>query len=407
MLVYVINKHGAPLMPCKPRKARLLLKDGKAKVIKRTPFMIQLLYGSSGYKQPITLGVDPGYKSVGLSVVTDVDEANELFAAVVHLRTDVVELLSTRRQYRRGRRSRKTRYRAPRFNNRRRGKGWLAPSVQHRLDTHLRVVYRVHQLLPITSIVVEVAQFDIQKIKNPNISGVEYQQGEQFGFWNVREYVLWRDNHRCRNCKGKSKDKILEVHHLESRKTGGNAPNNLVTLCKTCHDAYHSGVLSLEIKRGSLFRTTSFMGIIRWTLYNKLKDVYSNVKVTYGYVTKYRRINAGLEKSHFVDARCIAGKPDAVPSEKVYIYKAIRKNNRQLHRATFAKGGVRQSKRKIKSLHGFSLHTKVKLSDKTGFISSLRKSGIFTVKDVSGNKVVETTYKKLQPLEHFNGFRVA
>jgi hypothetical protein len=131
MLVYVINKHGKPLMPCKPRKARLLLRQGKAKIVKRTPFTIQLLYGSSGYKQPVNLGVDAGYKHIGLSATTD---KKVLFEADVELRNDIVKLLSGRKELRRGRRHRKTRYRKPRFNNRKKPKGWLAPSI--RMDAH-------------------------------------------------------------------------------------------------------------------------------------------------------------------------------------------------------------------------------------------------------------------------------
>lgn len=113
---------------------------------------------------------------------------------------------------------------------------------------------------------VETASFDIQKIKNPDIQGAEYQQGDQLEFWNVREYVLFRDGHTCQCCKGKSKDKILNVHHIESRKTGGNAPNNLITLCETCHTGYHKGTVQLPkaIKRGMRFKDAAFMGIMRW-----------------------------------------------------------------------------------------------------------------------------------------------
>ena len=200
MLVYVINRHGKPLMPCKPQKARKLLKEQKAKVVKRTPFTIQLLYGSSGYKQDVTLGVDTGSKTTGVSATT---ENKEVFSAEVALRNDIVDLLSTRRMLRRSRRSRKTRYRQSRFLNRKKPEGWVAPSVQNKIDTHIKVVKMVHDILPITKVVVEVAQFDIQKIKNPDIRGEEYQQGEQLGFYNVREYVLFRDKHNCQHCNGK------------------------------------------------------------------------------------------------------------------------------------------------------------------------------------------------------------
>lgn len=155
-----------------------------------------------------------------------------MFEAEVALRTDIVDLLATRRSYRSSRRNRKTRYRKARFLNRKRPDGWLAPSVQNKVDTHLKVINLVSNILPIKNIVIEVAQFDIQKIKNPDIEGVGYQGGEQLGFWNVREYVFFRDKHTCQFCKGKSKDKILNVHHIRSRKTYGDRPNNLITLMR-------------------------------------------------------------------------------------------------------------------------------------------------------------------------------
>lgn len=218
MFVYVQNQYGKPLMPCQPRKARLLLKQGKAKTVKRTPFTIQLLYGSSGYTQPVSLGVDAGTKTVGLSATT---EKKVLFEAEAQLRTDIQELLATRSQFRKARRSRSTRYRQARFLNRKKLKGWLAPSVQHKVDSHLKLVRLMHEILPVVKVTVAVAQFDTHLLKNPHISGTDYQQGEQMGFWNVREYVLFRDNHTCQYCFGKKKDPVLNVHHIESRKTGG------------------------------------------------------------------------------------------------------------------------------------------------------------------------------------------
>ena len=334
MLVYVLNKDEKPLMPCSPRKARILLKEGKAKVIRQEPFTIQLLYGSSGYRQHVTLGVDAGSKHIGLSATTS---KKELFAGEVKLRTDIVNLLSTRRQFRRSRRSRKTRYRKSRFLNRvhSKHKGWLAPSIENKIQCHLSIVAKLHKILPIDNVIVETASFDIQKIKNPNISGKEYQKGEQLGFCNIREYVLFRDGHQCQCCKGKSRDKVLNVHHIESRKTGGNAPNNLITLCRTCHQGFHNGTVKLPktIKRGMSFRDSSFMGIMRWSFYNRLKELYPNVSMTFGYITKNTRIRAGLPKEHYVDARCISGNALAKPLGCYYYYQKVRRNNRQIHKA--------------------------------------------------------------------------
>ena len=315
-MVYVLDIDGQPLMPTNRHgKVRHLLKDGMAKVVQRCPFTIQLLYNNTNYTQEITLGVDAGSKHIGLSATT---ERIVLYEAEVELRNDIPKLLATRKQNRRSRRNRKTRYRKSRFDNRRRKEGWLAPSVQQKVDCHLKVVENVCKLLPVTKIIAEVASFDIQKIKNPKIEGTDYQKGDQLGFWNVREYVLFRDGHTCQCCKGKSKDKILNVHHIESRQTGGNAPDNLITLCETCHKRYHKGLIKLpeKIKRGMAFKDAAFMGIMRWAFYGRLKETYLplgiDVSLTYGYLTKNTRISHQLPKKHHIDARCISGRPDAV-----------------------------------------------------------------------------------------------
>ncbi|MGG3956342.1 RNA-guided endonuclease IscB [Bhargavaea massiliensis] len=397
--MYVINKHGNPLMPCSPRKARILLKNKKAKVVKRTPFTIQLLYGSSGYKQPISLGVDTGTKHVGLSATT---KNQVLLEAEVQLRTDIQELLATRRQFRRSRRNRNTRYRKARFLNRKKPNGWLAPSIQHKVDSHIKLVKWVHSLLPITHITVEVAQFDTQKIKNPDIQGAAYQQGEQLGFWNVREYVLYRDGHTCQWCKGKSKDPVLNVHHIESRKTGGDSPSNLMTLCKTCHDMIHREGLEHEIQRRfSSLKDASHMTVMRWFIWNGLKKVYPHANITYGYITKCIRIANGLPKSHMVDARCISGNPLAKPSGTVYLLKFVRKNNRQLHKATILKGGKRKSNKAPRFVKGFQLFDKVVYEGKECFIFGRRSSGYFDLRLLDGTKVhASASWKKLKRVEY-------
>ena len=388
MLVYVINRDGKPLMPCSPRKARILLKENKAKVIKKEPFTIQLLYGSSGYRQPVSLGVDAGSRHIGFSATT---KKQELIAGEVELRNDIANLISTRRELRRNRRNRKTRYRKSRFLNRVHSKnhGWLAPSVEQKINTHIKLVEKLHRILPIKSITVETAAFDIQKIKNPDVESKEYQQGEQLGFWNVREYVLFRDGHVCQCCKGKSKDKVLNVHHIESRKTGGNAPNNLVTLCETCHKGYHAGTNNLPktIRRGMILRDAAFMGIMRWTFYNRLRAQYAEVYNTYGYITKNTRINAKLPKEHYIDAKCISGNATAVPTEEYFYIKKVRRNNRQIHKAKILKGGVRKSNQAPKVVRGFRLFDKVLYNNKKYYIFGRRQSGFFDIRTLSGEKV--------------------
>lgn len=402
-MVYVLNINGQPLMPTNRHgKVRHLLKDDKAKVVKRCPFTIQLLYSSTNYTQQISLGVDAGSKHIGLSATT---KTKELYASDVELRNDIVNLLATRRQNRRTRRNHKTRYRQARFLNRVSSKkqGWLAPSIRQKIDTHLTVIDKVYQILPITNLVVETASFDIQKIKNHSINGIEYQQGEQLNFWNIREYVLFRDNHTCQCCKGKSKDNILNVHHIESRKTGGNASNNLITLCETCHTKYHKGLIELPktIKRGMSFKDAAFMGIMRWALYNELKCKYPNVRNTYGYITKNTRIENNLPKEHFVDARCISGNPTAKPLDVVYYQKKVRCHNRQIHKNTILKYGYRKRNQAEYIIKGFRLYDKVAYEDREYFIFGRRQSGFFDLRDLSGIKVNKgsLSYKKIKFLE--------
>lgn len=340
-MVYVLSKEGKPIMPTERHgKVRRLLRDGMAHVVRLQPFTIQLDYDSDTYKQEVTLGINPGSKHFGVSASS---EKKELFSAEVVLRDDIVENISTRRDLRRGRRFRKTRYRKPRFKNRKRSEGWLSPSDVNRVDMHMKMIRKVHEILPVCKTIIEISNFDIQKINNPSIKGIEYQQGPQMGFWNVREYVLWRDKHVCRNCFGKSKDLVLEVHHIESPKTGGDAPNNLMTLCKTCHQAYHQGKIDLNGKRGASRKHEEAMNKMKQQLIDRAKIEFSNVNFTYGYITKNTRISCGIEKSDSSDAFCIAGCVSA--SRQPYLFKCrcVRRHNRSLHVCNPQKGGKRRS----------------------------------------------------------------
>ena len=406
-MVYVINKNGQTLMPTENHaKVRVLLKSGKAKVVKKCPFIIQLLYDSTNHTQKVTLGVDSGSRHIGISATT---KDKVLFEADVELRNDIVDLLSTRRELRHSRRNRKIRYRKPRFDNRKCKDGWLAPSVQQKVDSHLTMIEKVRKILPISDIVAEVASFDIQKIKNPSISGAEYQQGEQLDFWNVREYVLFRDGHTCQCCKGKSKDKILNVHHIESRKTGGDAPNNLITLCETCHTGYHKGTVKLPktIHRGMSFRDATFMGIMRWAFYNKLKEIYPNVSLTYGYITKHTRIENDLPKDHYIDARCISGNPKAVSSGEVFYYKKVRCHNRQIHKAKILKGGIKKRNQAPYEVKGFRLYDKVLWKGQKCFIFGRRSTGRMDLRLLDGTHInASVGYKNLKLLNMCSNYLI-
>ena len=406
---YVLNKRGEPLMPCSPGKARILLKQQKACVVKRTPFTIKLLHGSAGYKQPITLGVDAGSKHVGLSAST---EKRELYSEEFTPRNDVVELLSTRRQNRRSRRNRKTRYRAPRFNNRvhSKHKGWLAPSVEVKIQEHITVIKRICRILPITLVRVETAEFDTQRLKamlagKPLPVGTDYQLGEMYDEYNVRQYVLKRDNYTCQCCGAHTTAKKavkLHVHHLESRKVGGNAPSNLITLCTTCHNNLHKGKITLDgKKRGKTLRDAAFMGIMRNTLLTRLRnELHIPVQNTYGYITKLLREQNDIKKSHVNDARCISKHPLAEPCSICYRTKAIRHHNRQIHKAKILKYGIRKANQAPYIVKGFRLWDKVLYNGQECFISGRRTSGYFALRKLDGTTITNSiSFKKLQLLE--------
>ncbi len=331
MKVFVLNQHGRALMPTTPRKARLLLRDGKATIHSRKPFTIQLTHGATGYTQDITLGVDAGYQTIGFSAVTDKEE---LVGGEVEMLKGQRERNEERTMYRRQRRNR-LRYRKPRFDNRRKPDGWLAPSIQHKLDTHTRLIESLCKVMPVTYIIIETANFDIQGIKNPDIEGVGYQSGDQTGFWNLREYILYRDHHRCQNPECKGRSDVLQVHHLGYWKgDSSDRPDNLITLCTKCHtSANHKAGKLLYGWQPKLksYRPETFMSTVRWRLINHFDAVNA-----YGYQTKSARIKLGLEKSHHNDAFVIACGVNQRRVQPIYI-KQRRRNNRSLERFYDAK----------------------------------------------------------------------
>lgn len=328
--------NGNPLMPTHPAKARKLLKKGRAKVVHVKPFTIQLNYTTNSYVQDLALGIDSGYLNIGFSVIST---NKEIMSGEVKLLQGIKERLEERRSYRKNKRKR-LRHRKPRFKNRKTIKGWLAPSLRHKLESHKRFIEKIKRLLPINNITIEVGSFDIQKINNPTISGIEYQQGDQMGFWNIREYIFHRDNHQCQNpnCNNKSINPILQVHHIIFKSNGGtDMPSNLVTLCNKCHTTsnHKKGKFLYEWQFNKpkirSFKEATFMTTVRWRL-AKLEGA----NITYGHITKLKRITKGLEKSHYNDAFIIAGGLDHKRCERIQ-YRQVRRNNRSLEKFYDAK----------------------------------------------------------------------
>jgi 5-methylcytosine-specific restriction endonuclease McrA len=384
-------------MPASPAKARHLLDNRQAVVVRRTPFTIQLLYGSSGYKQDIALGIDAGYTTIGFSAVTDNEE---LIAGELILRNDIKRLLKRRAAYRRTRRIRKW-YREPRFNNRGK-KGWLAPSIKHKLDSHIRLIEKLKKILSITRITVEVASFDTQKMQSPEISNIEYQQGELQGY-EVREYLLEKFRRKCVYC-GK-KDIPLEIEHIIPKSRGGSdRVSNLTIACSECNQgkgnqtAEEFGHPQIHAKAEKSLKATAFMNIVRSRIVGIL-----GCDQTYGHITKHDRIEFDLEKSHVNDAFVIAGGNDQERANHICTGKQVRRQNRSLFKANFLKGG-KLKRNTVKEVKGFRRFDKVKCGDKECFIYGLRSSGHFDLRTITGDRIgASVSSKRLKLLERAKG----
>ena len=327
-IVCVIAIDGKPIMPCKPAKARKLIRDCKAKVIKMYPFTIQLNFECENTVQDITFGIDAGYSNVGFSATAD---KRELVSGTVILDGKTSERLTEKRMYRRGRRS-KLWYREPRFLNRKKAVGSLPPSTQRRYDVHLKLINVYQSVLPITKIKIETANFDIQKINNPEISGVDYQQGDMYDYQNVRSYVLSREKGLCQLCvKQFTKGNPVHLHHIIERSKGGtNKANNLAPLHEKCHTKLHKK--GLKLPKNKQFKAESFMSIIQ----NRFVKDIPAVEITFGYKTFVDRNKISLEKTHYNDAFVISGGATQKRATPIVI-KQKRRNNRaiQLNRKGF------------------------------------------------------------------------
>ena len=343
VMVFVLNQHGRPLMPCSPNKAGVLLRQKKAKVVRRAPFTIQFFNGSSGYRQPLTHGMDTGFKTVGVSVLS---LTKEVFSAEANLRSDVSKRVTDRRMYRRKRRNR-LRYRKSRFLNRRKNIV-LTPSVLNKVEEHLRIERLIRSILPITKTIIEAAKFNPHKLKNSTVEGEGYQKGDRFGYENVKAFVLARDSHRCQAGRRGCSEK-LHVHHIIWRSRGGSdVPDNLLTLCKKHHDELHDGKFTLKVLKPKSYRAATVMNVIRGQLLKRLPEATE----TFGHITKVGRRELGLGKSHRNDAFVISGGTDqqrAVPWE--FMFK--RKNNRSLQKNR--KGYKRSIRRQRYSIQPYDL----------------------------------------------------
>jgi 5-methylcytosine-specific restriction endonuclease McrA len=398
MVVYVLNSAGVPLMPCSASKARRLLDEGQAKVVSRTPFVIKLLYGSSGYKQPITLSIDSGSKMIGVAAVGN---GKTLYASEVKTRGDIHEKMSQRATYRRTRRTRKLRYRKPRWANRKRNEGWLTPTMRSKVQSHLLEIEFVKRILSITRTVVETASFDIHKIVNPDVTGKEYQEGRQKDFYNLKQYILSRDGYLCQKCSGKKKDDKLHVHHIIFRCNGGtHAPENLITLCKTCHDNLHlhenaaKESLKLQKKR----RPNTIDAVQVSTISSTLKKNLA-FEETFGYETKFKRETLGLPKEHYIDAICVGLSEDEVPKLPDAIYK---KACIPLGDYKQTAGSHSEKSMPTGKIMGIRKFDKVEWLGQELFVKGRMSTGYAVLMDIHGNTVPVKPMAKMKGIERIS-----
>lgn len=379
--VYVINKNGNPLMPCKPAKARHLLRDGKAKVLKRKPFTIQLTWDCEENIQPISCGIDSGYSNIGFSCVS---EKEELISGVIKLDNDTKRRLDDRRMYRRLKRGR-LRYREPRFDNRTRKDDWLPPSVERKTQLHFRVIEKVKELLPISKVIVELGNFDTQKLENPDIEGIGYQQGDLYRYQNVKEYLLAREEGKCQLCKNShKKGDSWEPHHIIPRSKGGtDRPKNRALLHESCHKKLHRQHLESKLKRAKQYKESAFMNVIRSMFIKRFPEI----ERTHGYLTKVNRVNLSLEKSHVNDAFVIAGGTIQIRSKPFSIVQR-RKNNRRLQIQT--RNGIRIRKQRY-------LHQAKDLVKYLGKIYEVTRGSSYSMglKDITTGRCFDKLVRKL------------
>ena len=413
MRVFVLNMRGEPLMPCTQRKVRLLLKEGRAVIYKYNPFTIQLTYATGETKQNCHIGIDTGSKHIGVAITS---EDKVLFKGEIELRQDVRSNLDTKRMYRRGRRNRKTRYRQPRFLNRKKTDKWLPPSLQNRINHTYHWIDTFSSLVHSPELHIEVGKFDTAKIINPEINGVDYQHGQTYGFLDERYFVFARDNYTCQCC-GKSKDKILQTHHIIYRSNGGtNRVDNLITVCTDCHTSENhkkGGVLykwQEQHKKVKQYKEPPFMNILRKRIFVK----YPNAVITYGSETTPKRKEMGLNKTHYNDAIVISSISKINEnSEEWLLIKQFRKKKRSLHEATARKGRKIPNRNQIRNskntpyYQGFYLNDKVSIFGKSGYITGFTSNGAY-IKDSSDNYITlpNKTYKQVSisklRLEHHN-----
>lgn len=405
-MVYVISKDGRPLMPMRRHgKVRRLLNSRRAKVVHREPFTIQLLFDTEINVSKLTLGVDTGSSKVGYAVVTTKEEV--LYVSEVEIRNDISSKMKQRQVYRRARRTRKLRYRKPRFNNRGNSirKDRFSPTMISKINSHIREIEFIKSILPIDWLVLETGMFDPHLLKNkdkPFNRHWGYQKGANYGFANSKAACLNRDNYTCQYCK--TKKGTLHVHHIIYRLKGGSDElENLIVLCEECHRKLHDGLLKdfeakLRGKKKGQLKYATQMNSIRV----QLLKLYPEATETFGFITKENRQMIGLEKEHYNDAVVIAtgclNKPKFLV-DTVYKKKHIAKGQYQLYQGQRSEKKLPRGK-----VQGFLNRDIVRYRDKDYLIKGLMSTGYCKLMNIDG---IEQKFEKPKTVKLNNIKRIS
>ena len=415
--VFVLNSARRPLPPVHPGYARWLLSHQKAAVFKRYPFTIIM-----GERQPepstdpLRLKIDPGSKTTGLAVVNDATGQVVWAAELSHRGQAITKALADRRAVRRSRRRRKTRYRQPRFENRRRREGWLSPSLESRIANVLTWVARLRRLCPVEALSMELVRFDTQLMENAEISGVEYQQGTLAGY-ETREYLLEKWGRKCAYCQMSGVP--LEVEHIVPKARGGsNRISNLTLACKACNTkkgartAGEFGHPEVQAQAKRPLKDAAAVNATRWALYRRLQATGLPVEVGTGGRTKWNRTRRTLPKTHWLDAACVgASTPEVLGVEGIVplCISATRRQSRQM--CLMNKPGFPRTKAKAHRVaYGFQtgdiVWAVVPKGERAGTHQgkvAIKANGAFTITTPMG-KVSDISHRYCRVLQHADGY---
>jgi len=403
--VLVVDNEQRPLMPCHPARARELLSKGKASVLRFYPFTIILLTRQGGDMQTIDLKYDPGSKTTGVALVVEGKKAKKVvWAAELHHRGKaIVEALQSRAALRRSRRARKTRYRAPRFLNRKRTLKWLAPSMRSRVDNILLLSRKLKKYTPLAQLSVESVKFDMQKLNNPEIQGIEYQQGTLFGY-ELREYLLEKWRRTCAYCDAQQVP--LEIEHIIPRSKGGaNRASNLTLACRACNLKKGSQDVQVFLKNnpkrlshiqaqaGQPLKDAAAVNTTRKAVLNQLSVFNMPILTGTGGQTKFNRCQQQYPKAHWIDAACVGEhghKVSIIDGLRPLVIQATGRGTRQMCRPN-RYGFPRTSAKTAKRVQGFQtgdwVVAIVPTGKKSGAYSgrvAVRSTGNFNLKTING-----------------------